>query len=192
VESHLLLIVATAFVNNVVLVKMLGLCPFMDAPKKLEVSFALGAATAFVLTLACGVSYLLDRYLLVPFDLTYLRTLAFIMIIAGTVQFTERFIEKAYPAFYQLLGIYVPLVTSNCAILGIPLLNAQAKHSFVESMLFGLGNAIGFSLVLVMFGAMRDRLESANVPQIFKGNAIAMITAGIMSIAFMGFAGIIR
>jgi electron transport complex protein RnfA len=191
-ESYLLLIIATVFVNNVVLVKILGLCPFMGVSKKLEAAIGMGAATAFVLTLACGSSYLIDQYLLAPFGLTYLRTLSFIVVIAGIVQFTELFIHKTSPALYQILGIYLPLITTNCAVLGIPLLNAQTKHGFVESLLFGLGNAIGFSLILVLFAAMRERLEAADVPTVFKGNAIAMITAGIMSIAFMGFAGLVK
>lgn len=152
----------------------------------------MGTATAFVLTLASGSSYLIDRYLLQPYQLEYLRTLSFIVVIAGIVQFTELFIEKTSPVLYQTLGVYLPLITTNCAVLGIPLLNVLEKHGFVESLLFGLGNAIGFSLVLVLFAAMRERLEAADVPTLFRGNAIAMITAGLMSIAFMGFAGLVR
>jgi electron transport complex protein RnfA len=192
VEHYLLILIATVFVNNVVLVKILGLCPFMGVSKKLEAAVGMGTATAFVLTLASGSSYLIDRYLLQPYQLEYLRTLSFIVVIAGIVQFTELFIEKTSPLLYQTLGIYLPLITTNCAVLGIPLLNVLEKHGFVESLLFGLGNAIGFSLVLVLFAAMRERLEAADVPPPFRGNAIAMITAGLMSIAFMGFAGLVR
>lgn len=191
-EHYLLILIATVFVNNVVLVKILGLCPFMGVSKKLEAAVGMGTATAFVLTLASGSSYLIDRYLLQPYQLEYLRTLSFIVVIAGIVQFTELFIEKTSPLLYQTLGIYLPLITTNCAVLGIPLLNVLEKHGFVESLLFGLGNAIGFSLVLVLFAAMRERLEAADVPPPFRGNAIAMITAGLMSIAFMGFAGLVR
>lgn len=191
-EHYLLILIATVFVNNVVLVKILGLCPFMGVSKKLEAAVGMGTATAFVLTLASGSSYLIDRYLLQPYQLEYLRTLSFIVVIAGIVQFTELFIEKTSPLLYQTLGIYLPLITTNCAVLGIPLLNVLEKHGFVESLLFGLGNAIGFSLVLVLFAAMRERLEAADVPTLFRGNAIAMITAGLMSIAFMGFAGLVR
>lgn len=191
-EHYLLILIATVFVNNVVLVKILGLCPFMGVSKKLEAAVGMGTATAFVLTLASGSSYLIDRYLLQPYQLEYLRTLSFIVVIAGIVQFTELFIEKTSPVLYQTLGVYLPLITTNCAVLGIPLLNVLEKHGFVESLLFGLGNAIGFSLVLVLFAAMRERLEAADVPTLFRGNAIAMITAGLMSIAFMGFAGLVR
>ena len=191
-ESYLLILVATVFVNNVVLVKILGLCPFMGVSKKLETAMGMGAATAFVLTLASGSSYLIDHYLLTPFELDYLRTLSFIVVIAGIVQFTEMFVQKTSPALYQVLGIYLPLITTNCAVLGVPLLNVQAKHGFVESLLFGLGSAIGFSLVLVLFASMRERLEAADVPGPFRGSAIAMITAGLMSLAFMGFAGLVK
>jgi len=191
IESYLLILIGTVLVNNIVLVKILGLCPFMGVSKKLEASMAMGAATTFVLTLGSGTSYLINEYLLGA-DLFYLRTLSFIVVIAGVVQFTEMVIEKTSPVLYQVLGIYLPLITTNCAVLGIPLLNVQAKHNFVESLLFGFGGAIGFSLVLVLFAGMRERMEAADVPAVFKGSAIAMVTAGLMSLAFMGFAGLIR
>jgi len=151
----------------------------------------MGLATTFVLTLASGASYLINRYLLGP-DLAYLTTLSFIVVIAGIVQLTEMVIRKTSPMLYQVLGIYLPLITTNCAVLGIPLLNAQEKHGFVESLFFGAGGAAGFTLVLVLFAAMRERLEGADVPPVFRGSAIAMITAGIMSLAFMGFSGLVR
>lgn len=191
VESYILILVGTILVNNIVLVKILGLCPFMGVSKKLETSIAMGAATTFVLTLGSGSSYLINEYLLGT-DLFYLRTLSFIVVIAGVVQFTEMVIEKTSPVLYQSLGVYLPLITTNCAVLGIPLLNVQANHGFVESLLFGFGGAVGFSLVLVLFASMRERLEAADVPVSFRGSAIAMITAGLMSLAFMGFAGLIR
>jgi electron transport complex protein RnfA len=190
-ESYILILVGTILVNNIVLVKILGLCPFMGVSKKLEASIAMGAATTFVLTLGSGTSYLINEYLLGT-DLFYLRTLSFIVVIAGVVQFTEMVIEKTSPVLYQVLGIYLPLITTNCAVLGIPLLNVQAKHGFMESLLFGFGGAVGFSLVLVLFAAMRERLDAADVPGPFQGSAIAMVTAGLMSLAFMGFAGLIR
>jgi electron transport complex protein RnfA len=174
-----------------VLVKILGLCPFMGVSKKLETSIAMGAATTFVLTLGSGSSYLINEYLLGT-DLFYLRTLSFIVVIAGVVQFTEMVIEKTSPVLYQSLGVYLPLITTNCAVLGIPLLNVQADHNFMESLLFGFGGAVGFSLVLILFASMRERLEAADVPASFQGSAIAMVTAGLMSLAFMGFAGLIR
>ena len=190
-ESYILILVSTVFVNNIVLVKILGLCPFMGVSKKLEASLAMGLATAFVLTLGSGTSYLINEYLLGT-DLFYLRTLSFIVVIAGVVQFTEMVIEKFSPVLYQLLGIYLPLITTNCAVLGIPLLNVQAKHDLWQSLLFGFGGSVGFSLVLVLFAGMRERLEAADVPVPFKGSAIAMVTAGLMSLAFMGFAGLTR
>ncbi len=190
-QSYLLILLGTVFVNNIVLVKILGLCPFMGVSKKLEASIAMGAATAFVLTIGCGTSYLISEYLLGT-ELFYLRTLSFIVVIAAVVQFTEMVIEKTSPVLYQVLGIYLPLITTNCAVLGIPLLNVQAKHGFMESLLFGLGGALGFTLVLVLFASMRERLEAADVPVPFQGAAIGFITAGLMSLAFMGFAGLIR
>lgn len=190
-ESYLLILVGTVFVNNIVMAKVLGLCPFMGVSRKLETALGMGAATTFVLTLASGTSYLINEYLLGP-DLAYLTTLSFIVVIAGIVQFTEMVIHKMSPVLYQVLGIYLPLITTNCAVLGIPLLNAQQKHGFVESLFFGMGGALGFSLVLVLFATMRERLEAADVPGVFKGSAIAMVTAGLMSLAFMGFAGLVK
>jgi electron transport complex protein RnfA len=190
--SYLLILISTVFVNNIVMVKILGLCPFMGVSKKLEAAISMGAATTFVLTLASGSSYLIDHFLLSPLHLEYMRTLSFIVIIAGIVQFTEMVIQKTSPILHQVLGIYLPLITTNCAVLGIPLLNVQEKHNFVESLFFGMGGAIGFTLVLVLFAGIRERLDGADVPGIFKGSAIAMITAGLMSLSFMGFAGLVK
>jgi electron transport complex protein RnfA len=190
-ESYLLILIGTVFVNNIVLVKILGLCPFMGVSKRLETAIGMGAATTFVLTLGSGSSYLINQYLLGP-ELSYLRTLSFIVVIAGIVQFTEMFVRKASPPLYQVLGIYLPLITTNCAVLGIPLLNVQEKHNFIESLFFGMGGAIGFSMVLVLFAGMRERLEGADVPVLFRGSAIAMVTAGLMSLAFMGFSGLVK
>lgn len=189
--EYLLILIGAVFVNNIVMVKILGLCPFMGVSKKLETSLGMGAATTFVLTVASGASYLISQYLLGP-DLAYLTTLSFIVVIAGIVQFTEMVIRKTSPVLYQVLGIYLPLITTNCAVLGIPLLNVQAKHNFMESIFFGLGGALGFTLVLVLFAGMRERMEGSDVPAIFKGSAIAMITAGLMSLSFMGFSGFIK
>ena len=183
-QNYILLFIGAALVNNIVLVKILGLCPFMGVSKKLEASVAMGLATAFVLTIGSGTSYFISEYLL-GIDLFYLRTLSFIVVIAGVVQFTEMWMEKNSPVLYQVLGIYLPLITTNCAVLGIPLLNVQHKH-------FGFGGAVGFSLVLILFASMRERLEAADVPPTFQGAAIAMVTGGLMSLAFMGFAGLVR
>jgi electron transport complex protein RnfA len=188
--SYLFILLGAVLVNNVVLVRMLGLCPYMGVSRKLETAVGMGAATTFVLTLASGTSYVIDSWLLVPNDLTYLRTLAFIVTIASIVQLTELIIQKSSPVLHQVLGIYLPLITTNCAVLGVPLLNIGMRHNLVESLIFGLGSAIGFTLALVMFAGIRERLEGADIPVHFRGTAIAMITAGIMSLAFMGFAGL--
>ena len=191
VQNYILLFIGAALVNNIVLVKILGLCPFMGVSKKLEASVAMAMATAFVLTIGSGTSYFISEYLLGT-DLFYLRTVSFIVVIAGVVQFTEMWMEKNSPVLYQVLGIYLPLITTNCAVLGIPLLNVQHKHNLLESLVFGFGGAMGFSLVLILFASMRERLEAADVPFIFQGAAIAMVTGGLMSLAFMGFAGLVR
>lgn len=189
--EYLLILVSTVFVNNIVMVKILGLCPFMGVSKKLEAAIGMGAATTFVLTLGSGTSYLISHYLLGP-QLAYLTTLSFIVVIAGIVQFTEIVLQKTSPALHQVLGIYLPLITTNCAVLGIPLLNVQAKHDFMESLLFGFGGSLGFTMVMILFAGIRERLEGADVPGIFKGSAIAMVTAGLMSLSFMGFAGLVK
>ncbi len=190
-ENYLLILVSTVFVNNIVLGRILGLCPFMGVSKRLEASIGMAAATAFVLTLGSGATYLVDTYLLGP-DLIYLRTLSFIVLIAAIVQFTEMFLHKVFPLLYQVLGIYLPLITTNCAVLGIPLLIVQERHNLGEALFIGLGGALGFSMVLIIFAGMRERLEGAEIPQPFRGSAIAMVTAGLMSIAFMGFSGLVK
>jgi electron transport complex protein RnfA len=192
IQHYFLIIISTVLVNNIVLVKILGLCPFMGVSKKLETSISMSAATAFVLTIGSMTSWAINYYLLEPNDLVYLRTLSFILVIAGVVQFTEMLMEKNFPLLYQLLGIFLPLITTNCAVLGIPLLNAQSSHTLIESALFGFGGAIGFSIVLILFASIRERLEGAEIPLPFKGTAIALVTASIMSLAFMGFAGLDR
>ena len=188
--SYLFVILGAVLVNNVVLVRILGLCPFMGVSKKLETAVGMGAATTFVLTLGCGTSYLVDHYALMPAGVEYLRTLAFIVIIAAIVQVTELVIQKTSPMLHQVLGIYLPLITTNCAVLGIPLLNVALHHDLLESLLFGFGSSVGFSLALVLFAGIRERVDGADVPLPFRGVAIALVTAGLMSLAFMGFAGL--
>ncbi|EHR39432.1 electron transport complex subunit RsxA [Alishewanella jeotgali] len=190
--EFLLLLTSTVLVNNFVLVKFLGLCPFMGVSGKLETAIGMSLATTFVLTLASICSYLVDSYLLAPLGLLYLRTLSFILVIAVVVQFTEMVVHKTSPGLYRLLGIFLPLITTNCAVLGVALLNVNARHNFINSALYGFGAAVGFSLVLILFAAMRERLAAADVPVPFKGAAIAMITAGLMSLAFMGFSGLVK
>ncbi len=191
IQNYILILIGTVFVNNIVMAKILGLCPFMGVSKSLETAIGMGAATTFVLTLASGSSYLINQYLLGT-DLTYLRTLSFIVVIAGIVGFTEMFVRKTSPVLFRVLGIYLPLITTNCAVLGIPLLNVQAQHNFIQSLFFGFGGAVGFSMVLVLFAGMRERLDGADLPAAFRGTSIAMVTAGLMSLAFMGFAGLVK
>ncbi|MCK9388871.1 MAG: electron transport complex subunit RsxA [Sulfuritalea sp.] len=188
--SYLFIILGAVLVNNVVFVRILGLCPFMGVSKKLETAMGMGAATTFVLTMACGASYVIDHWMLIPNQVEYLRTLSFIVTIAAIVQITELVIQKTSPLLHQVLGIYLPLITTNCAVLGIPLLNVSLRHNFLESLLFGFGSAVGFTLALILFAGIRERLEAADIPIHFRGTAIAMITAGLMSLAFMGFAGL--
>ena len=187
-----LLLVSTVLVNNFVLAKFLGLCPFMGVSSKVDTALGMAAATTFVLTLASVASYLINTYILAPLGLEHLQILSFILAIAVVVQFTELVIQKTSPMLYRLLGIFLPLITTNCAVLGVALLNVNQAHNFIESIIYGFGAALGFSLVLVLFAAMRERIAVANVPAPFQGAAIALITAGLMSLAFMGFAGLVK
>ena len=191
-SEYLLFLFGAIFVNNMVLSRFLGLCPFMGVSRKLETAVGMSLATTFVLTMSSICSYLVNEYLLTPLHIEYLRTISFILVIAVVVQFTEMVVHKTSPLLYQVLGIFLPLITTNCAVLGVALLNAQQKHGFLNSALYGFGAAVGFSLVLVLFAAMRERVSVADVPAAFKGNAIALITAGLMSLAFMGFSGLIK
>ncbi len=188
----ILLLIGTVLVNNFVLVQFLGLCPFMGVSGKLETAIGMSMATTFVLTIASMSSYLVEAYILTPLGIEYLRTLSFILVIAVVVQFTEMVVHKTSPTLYRLLGIFLPLITTNCAVLGVALLNITEQHNFIESIMYGFGAALGFSLALVLFSAMRERLTAADVPAPFKGASIAMITAGLMSLAFMGFTGLVK
>ncbi len=188
----LLILVSTILVNNFVLVKFLGLCPFMGVSRKLETATGMGLATTFVLTLSSVCSYLVNTYVLSPLGIEYLRTIAFILVIAVVVQFTEMVVHRTSPLLYRVLGIFLPLITTNCAVLGVALLNVQQDHGFVESAIYGFGAAMGFSMVLILFAAMRERIAAADVPVPFQGASISMITAGMMSLAFMGFAGLVK
>lgn len=191
-KEYALILLSTVLVNNFVLVKFLGLCPFMGVSRKLESAFGMAAATTFVLTLSATLSYVVNTLLLAPLDLEYLRTISFILVIAVVVQFTEIMVRAISPLLHQVLGIYLPLITTNCAVLGVALLNVQQDHSLIESILFGFGAAVGFSLVLILFAAIRERLVAADVPVPFQGASISLVTAGLMSLAFMGFSGLIR
>ena len=189
--EYLVLFLSTAFVNNIVLVKFLGLCPLMGVSNNISAAFGMGMATTFVLTLSAFLSWVIEHFLLTPFDIGFLRILSFILIIAAVVQFTESAVRKTSPLLYQSLGVYLPLITTNCAVLGVALLNVTQGHNLFESLLFGLGSAVGFSLVMVIFAGMRERLALANVPETFAGTPVGLISAGILSLAFMGFSGML-
>lgn len=191
-SDYFLLFFGTVLVNNFVLVKFLGLCPFMGVSSKIESAIGMSFATTFVLTLSAALSYVVNTYLLIPLNLIYLQTLSFILVIAVIVQFTEMVMRKTSPALYRLLGIFLPLITTNCVILGLALLNIAQKHNFVESIIYGFSAGVGFSLVLVIFSSMREHIAASDIPLPFKGASIAMITAGLMSLAFMGFTGLIK
>ncbi len=185
------ILVSSVLINNYVLVQFLGLCPFMGVSNKLESAIGMSAATTFVLTLTAMASYIVHKVVLIPLGLEYLRTISFILVIAAVVQFTKMFIEKTSPLLYRVLGVFLPLITTNCAVLGVALQNAAKDLNFAQASLYGFGAGSGFSLVLILFSAMRERLAAADIPQPFQGAAIAMITAGLMSLAFMGFAGLV-
>jgi electron transport complex protein RnfA len=188
----IVILISTVLVNNFVLVRFLGLCPFLGVSGNLEAAVGMSLATAFVLTLSSATAFLLHQYVLVPLQLEYLRTLSFILVIAASVQFTEIMVRRLSPMLNQVLGIYIPLIATNCAVLGVALLNVQQAKGFVQSVFYGFGASLGFALVLVLFAAIRERLEVADVPAPFRGAAIALMTAGLMSLAFMGFSGMAR
>ncbi|CAN5116854.1 electron transport complex subunit RsxA [soil metagenome] len=186
------IILGTVLVNNFVLVKFLGLCPFMGVSRQVESAIGMALATTFVLTLASAASYLINAWLLQPLNLEYLRTVAFILVIAALVQLTEMLVRRTSPLLHQILGIYLPLITANCAVLGVALLNVQVADNFFQAICYGFGAAVGFALVLVLFAALRERIAAADVPAPFRGPPIAFITAGMMALAFLGFAGLVR
>ncbi|MCC3701937.1 electron transport complex subunit RsxA [Rouxiella badensis] len=190
--SYLLLFIGTMLVNNFVLVKFLGLCPFMGVSKKLESAIGMGLATTFVITLSNICSWIVNTFILMPLGLVYLRTMAFILVIAVVVQFTEMVVRKTSPSLYRLLGIFLPLITTNCAVLGVALLNINQQLNFMQSALYGFAASLGFSLVMVLFAGIRERLVVADVPAPFRGSSIALVTAGLMSLAFMGFTGLVK
>jgi electron transport complex protein RnfA len=191
-ESLVVIFVSAALVNNFVLARFLGLCPFLGVSRRVETSIGMGMAVVFVMTLASLVTWCIHSYLLKPFGLEYLQTIAFILVIASLVQLVELFLQKTLPVLYEALGIFLPLITTNCAILGVAILNIQKDHTVVEAVLFSLGASIGFALALVIMAGIRERLDVADVPGSFKGAPIALITAGLLSLAFMGFSGLVK
>ena len=189
--DYLLFILSTVLVNNVVLVRFLGLCPFMGVSNRLDPSIGMGLATTFVMTLGGMSSWLLEHFVLLPLGIGFIRILAYIVVIAAAVQFIELVIRKMLPELYKSLGIYLPLITTNCAVLGIPLISQREQHTLLEATLFGFGSALGFSLIMVIFAGLRERLTLAQVPKLFAGPPIAFITAGMLALTFMGFGGLI-
>lgn len=189
--DYLLLFISTVLVNNIVLVKFLGLCPLMGVSNNLSAAFGMGLATTFVLTLSALASWIIEHLLLVPLNIEFLRILSFILIIAAVVQFTEAVVRKTSPLLHKNLGVFLPLITTNCAVLGVALLNVTEEFSLVQSLVFGMGSALGFSIVMVIFAGLRERIALANVPETFAGTPVSLITAGLLSLVFMGFSGMI-
>lgn len=183
------LIFGAIFINNVIFAKFLGCCPFMGVSKKVDASLGMGMAVTFVITIASGVTWLVYQFLLVPFNLEYLQTIAFILIIAALVQFVEMAIAKTSPSLYKALGVFLPLITTNCAVLGVAIINIQENYNFIETLVNGFSVAIGFSLALVLLAGIRERIEYSAIPEPFKGIPIAFISAGLLAMAFMGFSG---
>lgn len=187
-----LLLVSAIFVNNFVLARFLGVCPFLGVSKKVETAVGMSMAVIFVMTLASVITWIVQKFILVPFQLEYLQTIAFILIIASLVQFVEMVIQKTSPILYQALGIFLPLITTNCAVLGVAILNIQKDYTFLSTTVHGFGASVGFALALVLFAGLRERIELADVPKSFQGVAITLITGGLLSLAFMGFAGLVK
>lgn len=190
-KELILLIISAAIVNNVVLSQFLGLCPFLGVSKKVETAGGMGAAVIFVITIASLVTSLIYKFILAPLDLTYLQTIVFILVIAALVQFVEMFLKKSMPALYESLGVYLPLITTNCAVLGVALTNVQNHYNFITSVVAGFGTAVGFTISIIILAGIRERIEDNDIPHSFKGSPIVLITAGLMAIAFIGFSGLI-
>ena len=187
-----LILIGAIFVNNFVLARFLGICPFLGVSKKVDTALGMGMAVTFVMTVAAVVTWFIQYYVLIPFNIEYLQTIAFILVIASLVQLVEMVIQKTSPVLYQSLGIFLPLITTNCAVLGLAVLNIQKGYSFLESVIFAIGAALGFTLAMVLFAGLRERVDLCPVPKSFRGTAIALITAGLLSLAFMGFAGLVK
>lgn len=188
--EYILIFISAIFVNNVILSQFLGICPFLGVSKKIDTSLGMSGAVAFVMTLATVVTYLVQKFVLDAFDLQYLQTIVFILVIAALVQMVEIILKKVAPALYQALGIFLPLITTNCAVLGVAILVIQKDFDLIQSIVYALSTAIGFGLALTVFAGLREQLEFSNVPKGLQGTAITMITAGLLSLAFMGFSGV--
>ena len=188
--EYLLIFISAIFVNNIVLSQFLGICPFLGVSKKIDTALGMGGAVAFVMTLATIVTFLVQKYLLEPFDLQYLQTLAFILVIASLVQMVEIILKKVSPALYQALGIFLPLITTNCAVLGVAILVIQKDYNLLESVVYAFSTAIGFALALTVFAGIREQLSLVKIPKGMSGMSIVLVTAGLLSLAFMGFSGV--
>ena len=188
--EYLLIFISAIFVNNIIFSQFLGICPFLGVSKKIDTALGMGMAVAFVLTLSAIVTWLIQYYLLVPFGLQYLQTLAFILVIASLVQMVEIVLKKVSPALYQALGIFLPLITTNCAVLGVAILVIQKDYSLVESIVYAFSTALGFALAMAVFAGVREQLALVKIPKGMQGIAIVMVVAGLLSLAFMGFSGV--
>lgn len=189
-SNLILIIVTTALVNNVVLSQFLGICAFLGVSKKIDTSLSMGAAVTVVITIAAAVTNILYNLVLAPFDLDYLKTIVFILVIAALVQMVEMFLKKTSPAIYQALGIFLPLITTNCAVLGVSLTNVQDGFNFLESVIAGIGTGIGFTIAIVLLASLRERINESDIPAPFRGAPIVLLSAALMAIAFMGFSGL--
>jgi len=190
--NYLMILLGAVLVNNFVMNQYLGICPFLGVSKKVETALGMGVAVTFVMGLASVISWLVYTYILVPLNITYMQTIAFILTIAALVQFVEMVIQKSSPALYSALGVYLPLITTNCAVLGVALQNITKGYNLLESLTYGVGGGLGFLLVIVLFAGIRERLETSDIAKCFQGFPIALITAGLMAVAFMGFSGMIQ
>lgn len=188
--EYLLIIISAIFVNNILLAQFLGICPFLGVSNKLSTAAGMSGAVCFVITLATVVTYLLNSYVLAPFGLEFLQTISFILVIAALVQMVEIVLKKTSPSLYQALGIFLPLITTNCAVLGVALLNVQKGYGFIESLVYGVMGGVGFTVAILLFSSVRERLEDCDCPEAFKGFPIALIAAGLLALAFMGFSGL--
>lgn len=188
-----IILFSAIFINNFVLSQFLGMCPFLGVSTKVETAAGMGIAVVFVMTLASAAAYMVYNFILSPLEITYLYTVAFILVIAALVQFVEMFIKKSSPALYKALGVYLPLITTNCAVMGVTLINMQEKYNFIEAIVNGFAGAVGFALAIVLLAAIRERLDTnTNIPALFKGFPLVLFTAGLMSIAFLGFQGLLQ
>jgi electron transport complex protein RnfA len=190
-EHYFELIIAAIFINNILLAKFLGNCPFLGVSKKMDTAIGMSASVVFVLTLAGTITWVVNTYLLVPYDIEYIQTLAFIMVIATLVQFVELFLRKAIPVLYKSLGIFLPLITTNCAVLGAAIINIQEDFNLLETIVFSIASAVGFGLALVLFAGIRERFETARIPKAIEGTGIGLVTAGLMALSFFAFKGMV-